>query len=1183
MRCPNCLPCGLGLFLSTLFLGGLIGPIALASPPPDAPTLVIQGGHTATLGGIAFGRDGKILVTAGSDNRVLIWDVESGLTIRAIAAPMFGTIAGVGITTDSRIAVVASASGVFGFDVQSGALKWQVHADAIFATFSPDANRIALFDGLQLQIVDTTNGQKLQGFSPGTKVPSAIALTSDGLRVAVGSGDFLLAIGGPSANGTASNGVSIFDVSTGGLIENLKSPATWFSALAFNRAGDRLAAIGYDGGATHAQNVALQIWKGKPYTSSGPIPLPDHATMSQTVSFSEDDNSLAIGVASNSLPHSQDLILYDANGVFHTLNDQIGTVWHLSLSPGAGLWAGSGPSAAVAIWDSRTGTLVDLLPTRAGTLDNILARGERGSQLFAESRGRLHQMDLSVAKETRVFPLRDAVVDASGTIVAGDPGSALSHTLVFNSASDTASTLGEELLETPEVQPGQSIYKRALDSKGTALIEAVTTNGDDSTRVTAWDFKTKVPIFSFVRPAYPRNLMVLPDDDTVVVEDKEGIELWSLSKASQIYQLKQNAPAAYFSYDPVTKATVRTICLTTNGAVRCSATALTVDPNGKVSPVSKDLTDFGNPVLGSQYISSGRDIIGTDWLCDWRRGTSVPLDHILLDSAGTPFRRIRKSPNEFGLVNAVTGVAYTGSWNSLTPPAVSTRIIDPSGTRYMVLASNGMVLAWSTADGHFLYALSIESSRISTFTFSPEGGRLFTGDESGGVRIWDIETGRFLALYVAFGDEDWVLVDDKQRFAATKNAELRIGYRIGTTAVPFEQFDISHNRPDLVLQEIGLASKDDIAAAQEAVKRRLERLGVANPADPSVSSLPEVTVSSDTTPRTTSETSINASVSGRTEHGTFTRLNVVDNGVPVYGAGGVSLSGDHFTKVLTIPLVSGLNEILVSATDKSGNESLRHVFRVSQLTNPAPKGRLFVVSVGVTKYPDAKWNLNYAAGDADAVRETFKNAGGFDGVEAMPTVKDEDATMAILPKIAAFLASAAANDEVILFFSGHGTVDAKGAFHFVTYDFNPKDSTRLGVRYQDLVALLDKVKARRKLLLLDACFAGEPGATGVVPQSSEVFQELSDLRYESGVASIAASSSSDPAYDDINGRHLGHSPFAFAVMKAVQSPSAATQNSGPVTLNTLANYVNKTVGDLTGNLQQTNVRQGNIRNDFVVR
>jgi WD40 repeat protein len=1183
MRCPNCVHSVFGLAISILGLGGLTSPGVIAATLPATPTLVIQGGHTATLGGVAFGRNGKILVTAGADNRVLIWDVESGLTIRAIAAPLLGTIAGVGITADSQFAVVAGASGVYAFDVASGALKWQLHADAIFATFSAEANRMAFFDGLQLQIVDTTNGQKVQGFSPGTRVPSALALSSDGLRVAVGSGDFLMAIGGPSASGTANSGVSIFDASTGGLIENLKSPATWFSALAFNHTGDQIAAIGYDGGALHAQNVALQIWKGKPYASSGPIVLPNHATMSQALSFAEDDSALAIGVASNNLPNGQDLILYDENGVFHTLSDPIGAVWHLSLSPGAGVWAGSGPSAAVGIWDSRTGTLVDLLPTHAGTVDSVLARGARGSQLFAESRGRLHQMDLTVARETRVFPLHDAVVDGSGTIVAGDPGFALSHTLVFNSASDTSSKLGEKLLETPEVQPGQSIYKRALDGKGTTLIEAVTTNSDDSTRFTAWDLKTKLQIFFFDRPAYPRNVMVLPDEDTVVVEDKQGIVLWSLSRESKIYQLDQNAAAAYLSYDPVTKATVRTICLTTNGGVRCSATALTIQPDGKVSAVSKELPDFGSPVIGSQYIATGRDTLGTNWLCDWRRGTSVPLDYILLDSEGTPFRRIRKGPNEFGLVNAVTNAPSTGSWNSLTLPIVSTRLIDPSGTRYLILASNGEVLAWSTADGHFLYSLSIENSRISTFTFSPEGGRLFTGDDSGGVRIWDIDSGRFIALYVAFGEKDWVLVDDKQRFAATRDAELRIGYRIGTTAVPFEQFDISHNRPDLVLQEIGLASKDDVAAAQEAVKRRLDRLGVANPVDPAVNSLPEVEVSTDTIPRTTSETAINVSVSGRTERGTFTRLNVVDNGVPVYGAGGVSLATNHFSKIITIPLVSGLNEILVSATDKSGNESLRHVFRVSQLTNPAPKGRLFVVSVGVTKYPDSKWNLNYAAGDADAIAETFKNATGFDGVDVMPTVKDENVTMTILPKIATFLTAAGVNDEVILFFSGHGTVDSKGVFHFVTYDFNPNDANRLGVRYRDLVALLDKVKARRKLLLLDACFSGEPAPSAGLSQSSEVFQELSDLRYESGVASIAASSSSDPAYDDINGRHLGHSPFAFAIMKTIQSPSAATQSSAPVTFNTLANYVNKTVGDLTGNLQQTNVRQGNVRNDFVIR
>jgi WD40 repeat protein len=1180
MRCPYLVQSVFVFLTFSLCLGYC--PAATSVSTPETPAIVLQGGHTSPIGGLAFAPNGRLLITAGGDNRILVWDVDSGLTVRTITASPLGFVAGVGVSADSEIAIVASASGVFGFDIPTGKLKWTDHVYALFAAFSPKSNRMALYDGHNIHIVDTGSGSEVKQFTPNTQVPSALALSSDGQSLAIGSGDHLQAVGGPSQNGIANSGISIFNTSTGQITEVLKSPLAWFSAVAFNRAGTRIAAVGYDGSSSRASNMALQLWTGKPFSSSGPTLLPNRATMSQAVSFGDDDSSLAIGEAANDLPNSQDLILCAPDGTFHPLKDPIGTVFHLSLPTDAGLWAGSGPGAVVGIWDTHTGALVDLLPTQIGTVDSIHVGGDRGSQLFVESRGQLHQMDLAVAREVRVYPLRDVAVDESGMVVAGDPGSILNHTVVMNSAEDTSSSLGEKIFETNEVEPGQSIYARTLDGKGTKLIEAVTTNGDNSTKVTVWDLSSKSQLFSFARPASPRTLIVLPDNDTLVDEDIQGMVLWSLSRKTQIYQINQTSPAAYVSYDPRSKSTARTICPINAGHVSCSSSSLTVESDGKVNVATKELQDFSDAVVGTLYIASSRDTLGTTWLCDWQKGTSTPLDYILVDSDGNPYRRIRKGANEFGLVSAITNTPFTGSWNSLSLPLIKSRTIDPAGARFLAMTSNGQVLAWSTVDGHFLYSLRLENSRISTFAFSPDGARLFTGDDSGGVRIWDLQSGRFLANYFAFGGGDWVLVDDRDRFAATRDAELHIGYRVGTEAVPFEQFDLSHNRPDLVMQEIGLSSKGDIAAAQDAVNRRLQRLGMAAPIDPAFSSLPELEIPSKAIPRTTPEREITVSVSARSRDGALSHLDVLDNGVPVYGAAGIPLTGERVSKTVTIPLVYGLNEILISATDKSGNESLRQINRVSQITNPRPQPRLFVVSAGITDYSDPAWHLGYAAGDAEAIAKAFNSVEGFDQVTVMPVAKNGEVTMSLLPKIATFLAPASENDEVILFLSGHGTLDAKGLFHFVTYDFDAKDPHRLGIRYQDLVTLLDQVKARRKLLLLDACFSGEPSGSAAVSQTSEVFQELSDLRYESGVASIAASSSSDPAYDDINGHHLGRSPFAFAIMKAMQSPSVSG-NSGSVTLNSLAAYVSKTVGNLTGNLQQTNVRGTSIRNDFLVR
>src|SRR6185437_1631267 len=328
--------------------------------------------HYARLAGWPHGNGWRVgvhassrfLATAGDDNRILIWDVGSGLTLRTIATPLLGFIAGVGVSGDSQTAVVASASGVYGFDVTTGTLKWQLHSGAVFATFSVEASRMAFYDGVKIKIVDTSNGQKVQEFSPGTEVPSALALSPDGQKLAVGSGDHLTSIGEPSKNGVPNRGVSIYSTSTGAIQEVLAVPEQWSSAVAFNETGNEITAIAYDGSAFEAKDLSLQLWKGKPFAASAPVLLPDRATMSQALNFADDGSTLIIGEGSNNLLNGQDVMLYDVNGVFRPLNDPIGPVWHLSLSSRTGDWAGSGRSAAIGIWDSHTGALLDLLPTQ---------------------------------------------------------------------------------------------------------------------------------------------------------------------------------------------------------------------------------------------------------------------------------------------------------------------------------------------------------------------------------------------------------------------------------------------------------------------------------------------------------------------------------------------------------------------------------------------------------------------------------------------------------------------------------------------------------------------------------------------------------------------------------------------------------------------------------------------------
>jgi hypothetical protein len=90
------------------------------------------------------------------------------------------------------------------------------------------------------------------------------------------------------------------------------------------------------------------------------------------------------------------------------------------------------------------------------------------------------------------------------------------------------------------------------------------------------------------------------------------------------------------------------------------------------------------------------------------------------------------------------------------------------------------------------------------------------------------------------------------------------------------------------------------------------------------------------------------------------------------------------------------------------------------------------------------------------------------------TLVNQEATREnIRSSAAAFLADAREEDHIILFFAGHGMIDTDQRYYFATHETNLNNLKETGFPYEDLEGLLDSVKARQRLLLLDTCQSGD--------------------------------------------------------------------------------------------------------------
>jgi hypothetical protein len=141
------------------------------------------------------------------------------------------------------------------------------------------------------------------------------------------------------------------------------------------------------------------------------------------------------------------------------------------------------------------------------------------------------------------------------------------------------------------------------------------------------------------------------------------------------------------------------------------------------------------------------------------------------------------------------------------------------------------------------------------------------------------------------------------------------------------------------------------------------------------------------------------------------------------------------------------------------------------------QAKYYVIAIGVNRYADAFWpTLKWPVNDATKVIDHFGTQTQYQLHKILLTNESAtlDSAVAALNEVSA---KARSQDTVIVYISGHGTL-AQGADgdlkQFVVLHDTRKDSLlTTGLAHTELFAWLDKVRARKKLLVFATCHSGE--------------------------------------------------------------------------------------------------------------
>ena len=187
-------------------------------------------------------------------------------------------------------------------------------------------------------------------------------------------------------------------------------------------------------------------------------------------------------------------------------------------------------------------------------------------------------------------------------------------------------------------------------------------------------------------------------------------------------------------------------------------------------------------------------------------------------------------------------------------------------------------------------------------------------------------------------------------------------------------------------------------------------------------------------------------------------------------------------------------------------------------------------------------------------------------------LEDREATRDKIRGAKSFLAKAGVNDVVIVFLAGHGVLDRDGKYYFGTWDIRLGVPAEKGLPYEDIENLLDGISARRKLVLIDSCYAG-------ADYQDELLRErFADLRRGTGAQVIAASGGLQQA-EESNASAMG--TFTQAVLEGLRG-NADSNADGEITESELREYVANQVSLLSYGRQKPSGRAENLDLNFTL-
>ncbi len=506
--------------------------------------------------------------------------------------------------------------------------------------------------------------------------------------------------------------------------------------------------------------------------------------------------------------------------------------------------------------------------------------------------------------------------------------------------------------------------------------------------------------------------------------------------------------------------------------------------------------------------------------------------------------------------------------NKLTHPfAVYSATWNPINKTIVTGGSDRVIRIWNPATGQVLHSLYGHSGGVTSLQISSDAKRLVSCSVDGEIKIWDLDSFKELYTYLQIDRKNWLARNPQGYFDGSSSALKHINYVSGLEVINVGSLFEKYYCPNLI---------ENIYQGNKLVvdNTTIDQL-IKDVPEVEIKLLDEDTfLESDTSGLLIANNSaVYINIHAKDEKAAIDEIRIYNNDKLVqqkkYTSNKKRL-GNKFEETFDLTISEGENNIKVIAFNKDRTESQPSQVKI-YYNGQKSNVDLYVLAIGINKYQNPSYVLNYAADDAKACMSVIeKNAKNIFDSQIDYFLKDTEADKKGIQEAFDLIAKKAGPEDVFVFyFAGHGTMSsgnssAQSDFYLIPYDVTQLygDDQMLkekAISANELLKFSMKVAARKQLFVLDACQSG--GALNAFNNRGVTREKaIAQLARSTGTVFLLASGAIQYATEASD---LKHGIFTYALLEGLNGRADGGIQDKNITANELKSYIEDRVPQLS--------------------